>query len=58
MKPITHPVAKFFIYLGLTLFLVYSIFPFYWTALQSLKTVRDAHVTHPHLLLYPDVRAL
>ena len=55
MKPITHPIAKFFIYFALTLFLLYSIFPFYWTALQSLKTVRDANSRKPIFFFYTDV---
>ncbi len=53
MKPITHPIARFFIYFALTVFLIYSIFPFYWTALQSLKTVRDANSRKPIFFFTP-----
>lgn len=53
MQRIKHPVARFCIYAALTLFLVYSIFPFYWTALQSLKTVRDANSRKPIYFFQP-----
>lgn len=53
MKPITNPIARFFIYVALTLFLLYSIFPFFWTALQSLKTVREANSRTPIFFFTP-----
>ncbi|MCP4397057.1 MAG: carbohydrate ABC transporter permease [bacterium] len=53
MKKITNPIAIFFMYVALTLFLLYSIFPFYWTALQSLKTVRDANARTPIFFFTP-----
>ncbi len=53
MQRIKHPLARFFIYAGLTLFLVYSIFPFYWTTLQSLKTVREANSRKPLFFFTP-----
>jgi multiple sugar transport system permease protein len=53
MQPIRSPVARFAIYVFLTVFLVYSIFPFYWTALQSFKTVRDANSRTPIFIFKP-----
>ncbi len=53
MQKIKNPIAKFFIYAFLTLFLLYSVFPFYWTALQSLKTVRDANSRTPIFFFTP-----
>ncbi len=56
MKKIKNPIAIFFIYVGLTIFLLYSIFPFYWTALQSLKTVRDANARTPKFFFTPTLK--
>ncbi len=53
MQTVTNPIGKFFIYLILTLFAVYSIVPFLWTALQSLKTVRQANSRTPLFIFNP-----
>ena len=53
MQPIKHPVARFFIYLILSLFVAYSIIPFLWTMLQSLKTVRQANARTPLIFFTP-----
>lgn len=53
MQPIKNPIARFFIYLVLTLFVLYSIIPFFWTALQSLKTVRQANSRTPLFFFKP-----
>jgi len=53
MRPIKNPIARFFIYLVLTLFVLYSILPFVWTTLQSLKTVRQANSRTPLFFFKP-----
>lgn len=53
MQPIKHPVERFFIYLILSLFVAYSIIPFLWTMLQSLKTVRQANARTPLIFFTP-----
>ena len=53
MQPIKNPIARFFIYLVLLLFVFYSIVPFFWTTLQSLKTVRQANSRSPLFFFKP-----
>ncbi len=53
MLRIKNPVGLFFIYLGLSLFILYSISPFIWTALQSLKTVKQATARTPLFIFEP-----
>lgn len=53
MQPIKNPIVRFFIYLILTLFALYSIIPFVWTTLQSLKTVRQANSRTPLFFFEP-----
>jgi ABC-type glycerol-3-phosphate transport system permease component len=53
MQPIKHPVARFLIYLILSLFVVFSVLPFFWTALQSFKTVRQANARTPLFFFTP-----
>ncbi len=53
MEPVKNPIARFFIYLVLTLFSIYSVIPFVWTALQSLKTVRQANSRTPKFIFEP-----
>lgn len=53
MEPIKNPIARFFIYLVLTMFALYSIVPFVWTTLQSLKTVRQANSRTPLFFFEP-----
>ncbi|MEM6281334.1 MAG: carbohydrate ABC transporter permease [Chloroflexota bacterium] len=53
MGKVKHPVGRFFIYFGLTLFAIYSLFPVYWTALQSFKTFRDANSRTPLFFFQP-----
>ena len=53
MQPIKHPIARFLIYLSLTLFVLYSILPFFWTLLQSFKTVRQANARTPLFVFTP-----
>jgi ABC-type glycerol-3-phosphate transport system permease component len=53
MSPIKNPVARAFIYLVLLVFSLYSVTPFLWTALQSLKTVRQAFARNPLFIFEP-----
>jgi multiple sugar transport system permease protein len=53
MQRIKNPMGLFFIYLGLSLFILYSIGPFIWTALQSLKTVKQATARTPLFIFEP-----
>lgn len=53
MQPVKNPFARFLIYLSLTLFVLYSILPFFWTLLQSVKTVRQANARTPLLFFTP-----
>lgn len=41
------------IWTALALFFVYSIMPFFWTALQSLKTIRQAFARNPLFFFEP-----
>jgi len=47
MQPIRNPVAKLGIHFVLIAFSLYSILPLFWTALQSLKNVRQANSRTP-----------
>jgi multiple sugar transport system permease protein len=47
MQAIRNPIARFCTHLVLLLFVLYSIVPFVWTVLQSLKTQRQAHSRTP-----------
>ncbi|MBC7121458.1 MAG: carbohydrate ABC transporter permease [Candidatus Methanosuratus sp.] len=53
MQRTTNPVARFIIYLILILFSIYSILPFFWTTLQSFKTVRQAMSRTPLFIFKP-----
>jgi ABC-type glycerol-3-phosphate transport system permease component len=53
MGRVTNPVGRFFIHLALTLFAIYSLIPFYWTASQSFKTFRDANSRTPVFFFTP-----
>lgn len=53
MRPIKNPVARFFIYLGLSLFVLINSLPFVWAVLQSLKTLRQANSRVPLIIFQP-----
>jgi len=53
MYPVKNPIARFFIYLGLTFFFLYSTVPFIWTVLQSLKTNKQANARTPLFFFKP-----
>lgn len=42
MERTKNPIARFFIYVALILFMLYSTIPFFWTFLNSLKLPKDA----------------
>ncbi len=53
MEKRKKPIERVIIHTVLILFAVYSIIPFYWTALQSFKTLRDANSRTPLFFFTP-----
>ena len=53
MDKIKNPVGRVLIHLALVLFAVYSLVPFYWTTMQSFKTLRDANARTPKFFFTP-----
>ena len=53
MERVKNPIARFFIYIALTLFAVYSLLPFYWATMQSFKTFKDANSRTPKFIFTP-----
>jgi multiple sugar transport system permease protein len=53
MEKINNPIGRIFIHIILILFAVYSIVPFFWTTLQSFKTVKDAFSRTPKFIFTP-----
>ena len=53
MERVKSPTGRFFIHLGLILFAIYSIVPFFWTFLQSFKTLKDANSRTPKFIFTP-----
>ena len=53
MDKIKNPVGRGLIHLALMLFAVYSLVPFYWTTMQSFKTLRDANARTPKFFFTP-----
>lgn len=53
MEKITNPIGRFFIYVALTLFAIYSLIPFLWTTLQSFKTLPVANSRTPRFIFEP-----
>lgn len=47
MEKVTNPIGRAFIHLALILFALYSMIPFFWTTLQSFKTLPDANSRTP-----------
>lgn len=47
MRKVTSPFGRIAIHAVLIIFGIYSAFPFFWTALQSFKTFRDANSRTP-----------
>lgn len=53
MDKITTPWGRLLIHAGLILFAVYSLLPFFWTLLQSFKTLPDANSRTPKFIFSP-----
>lgn len=53
MEKITNPFGRVMIHVALILFAIYSIVPFFWTALQSFKTLKDANSRTPKIFFTP-----
>jgi multiple sugar transport system permease protein len=53
MEKVKSPIGRVFIHLILVLFAIYSLVPFYWTTLQSFKTVKDAFSRTPKFFFTP-----
>lgn len=53
MDKVKSPVARTLIHVALILFALFSIIPFYWTTMQSFKTLRDANARTPKFFFSP-----
>lgn len=53
MEKIKSPLGRALIHLALILFAIYSLLPFYWTLLQSFKTLKDANSRTPKFFFTP-----
>jgi ABC-type glycerol-3-phosphate transport system permease component len=56
MRTIKKPAVKIVIYVVLLIFIVYSVLPFFWTALQSFKNVRQAFAKKPLIIFGPTLK--
>lgn len=53
MDKVKSPIARIFIHASLIFFAIYSLVPFFWTTLQSFKTVKDAYARPPKIFFTP-----
>lgn len=53
MEKVKSPFGRILIHLALIFFAVYSITPFFWATLQSLKTIKDANSRTPLFFFTP-----
>lgn len=53
MEKVKSPLGRTGIHLTLILFAIYSILPFYWTTMQSFKTLKDANARTPKFIFTP-----
>ncbi|MCP4198937.1 MAG: carbohydrate ABC transporter permease [Proteobacteria bacterium] len=53
MEKIKSPFGRVMIHVALILFAIYSLVPFYWTLLQSFKTLKDANSRTPKFIFEP-----
>lgn len=53
MDKVKSPVGRVLIHVTLILFAIYSFVPFFWTALQSFKTLKDANSRTPLFFFTP-----
>ncbi len=55
MRPIKHPIARFFIHLSMWIVVLYSTVPFAWTLLNSFKTKKQAQARIPLFWFKPNL---
>ena len=53
MEKVRSPIGRVFVHVALILFALYSLVPFFWTTLQSFKTLKDANSRTPKLFFTP-----
>lgn len=53
MEKVKSRPGRIFIHAALILFALYSLIPFYWTLMQSLKTLKDANARTPKFIFTP-----
>ncbi|MDJ0755835.1 MAG: carbohydrate ABC transporter permease [Ardenticatenaceae bacterium] len=53
MEKINNPLGRVFIHASLILFAIFSAIPFFWTTLQSFKTLKDANSRTPKIFFTP-----
>jgi multiple sugar transport system permease protein len=53
MEKVKSRKGRIFIHAALILFAIYSMVPFYWTLMQSLKTLKDANSRTPKFIFTP-----
>jgi multiple sugar transport system permease protein len=53
MEKIKSPTGRLLIHVALILFSIYSMVPFFWTFLQSLKNLKDANSRVPKFIFTP-----
>ncbi|MFT5196377.1 MAG: ABC-type glycerol-3-phosphate transport system permease component [Cellvibrionaceae bacterium] len=53
MDKTKNPIARAAIHLFLIVFTIYSILPFYWTLMQSIKKLKDANSRTPKFIFTP-----
>ena len=53
MDKVKSPMGRVMIHATLILFAIYSLVPFFWTTLQSFKTVKDAFARTPKFFFTP-----
>lgn len=53
MEKVKSPFGRVLIHATLILFAIYSLVPFYWTTLQSFKTLKDANSRTPKFFFTP-----
>jgi ABC-type glycerol-3-phosphate transport system permease component len=53
MRRVDNRLALFFIYIVMVLYAIFSVLPFFWAVLQSLKTPRQANARSPLIFFEP-----
>lgn len=53
MRYVKKPIGRVGIWIGITVYAAFCALPFYWTTLQSLKTVRQAFARKPIFFFQP-----